>query len=125
MKNARDRFDDIVTVLEARGVNLETTLTNSERYQVSYNDLITWLDSAEDIQSRWQSPGKDLDTVRRQYLEHRVGNIFVVAKSLHLRFEATEVVHVYFLQNLGPLFRLSSLLRQIDLLIELYFSNVS
>ena len=72
VKSSRDRFDDIVTVLESRGVNLEATLTESEQYQVAYNDLSSWLDCAYDIQVKWKPVGSDLETVRRQYVEHQV-----------------------------------------------------
>ena len=72
VKAARDRFDDIVTVLESRGVNLEATLTQSEQYQVTYNNVVAWLDCVEECQANWKSIGSDLNTVRKQYAEFQV-----------------------------------------------------
>ena len=72
VKAARDRFDDIVTVLESRGVNLEATLTQSEQYQVTYNNVVSWLDCVEERQANWKSIGSDLNTVRKQYAEFQV-----------------------------------------------------
>ena len=72
VKSCRDRYDDIITVLEARGLNLESTLTQAEQYQVAYNDIMAWLDCAEDIQIKWKPLGATLEIVRLQYVEHQV-----------------------------------------------------
>lgn len=72
VKRIRDRFEDIMSILEARGVNLEATLSEAEQYNAVYTDLIVWLDSAEDAQQKGTPVGNDLVTVRRQYLEHQV-----------------------------------------------------
>ncbi|XP_065668233.1 dystonin isoform X8 [Hydra vulgaris] len=72
VKSCRDRYDDIITVLEARGLNLESTLTQSEQYHVAYNDIMAWLDCAEDIQMKWKPLGSTLEIVRLQYVEHQI-----------------------------------------------------
>ena len=69
----RARFDDIVTILESRGVNLEATLTDAEQYQTMHTDLIGWLESAEEVQRHWSAIGHDLITIKKQYTEHQVG----------------------------------------------------
>lgn len=78
VKSARDRFDDIVSVLEARGINLESTLTRFEQYQVAYTDLITWLECAEDIQIKWTNPSNDLQSIVKYVHEFRVCIISVL-----------------------------------------------
>lgn len=72
VKKIRDRFEDIMSILEARGINLESTLSEAEQYNVVYTDVIAWIDSMEDAQQKWTPVGNDLITVRRQYLEHQV-----------------------------------------------------
>ena len=74
----RARFDDIVSILESRGVILEATLTDAEAYQTLHTDLIGWLESAEEVQRSWAPVGNDLITIRRQYAEHQVTFIFLV-----------------------------------------------
>ena len=68
----RARFNDIVTILESRGVNLEATLTEAEQYQTLYVDVLAWLESAEEAQRKWSPIGNDLITLRKQYLDHQV-----------------------------------------------------
>ena len=68
----RARFDDIVAILESRGVNLEATLTDAEQYQTMHTDLIGWLESGEEVQRHWSPVGNDLITIRKQYAEHQV-----------------------------------------------------
>uniref|UniRef100_A0A7M5WLK9 KASH domain-containing protein n=1 Tax=Clytia hemisphaerica TaxID=252671 RepID=A0A7M5WLK9_9CNID len=68
----RARFNDIVTILESRGVNLEATLTEAEQYQTLHVDVLAWLESAEEAQRKWSPIGNDLITLRKQYLDHQV-----------------------------------------------------
>ena len=75
IKSARDRFDDIVSVLEARGLNLESTLTRLEQYQIAYNDLILWLECAEDIQIKWTPVENDVETILKNFHEYQVNFI--------------------------------------------------
>ena len=72
VKVIRTRFDDIMSILEARGVNLESTLSEAEQYQVFNTNAISLLDNADDIQKKWSPVSNELITVRRQYLEHQV-----------------------------------------------------
>lgn len=58
--------------MESRGVNLEATLTDAEQYQTMHTELISWLESGEEIQRNWSPIGHDLITIRKQYAEHQV-----------------------------------------------------
>ena len=85
VKRIRGRFDDIVSILEARGINLEATLNDAEQYQTLHIELLAWLDSAEEVQQKWKPVGNDLITIRRQYLEHQVSMSSIGSfKTLHL-----------------------------------------
>ena len=82
----RDRFDDIVTILEARGTNIDVTLSQADKYNIAFNEVSMWLDSADGFELRQLPISDDLEELQKQMSEQRV-RIFVCAllssKNMH------------------------------------------
>eukprot|EP00794_Sanderia_malayensis_P004519 gene4519-5115_t len=57
----RGRFDDIVTILEARGRNIDVTLSQADRYSIVYNEVIMRLESAERFQLKQRPISENLE----------------------------------------------------------------
>ena len=74
--SVRERFDDICTILEARGMNLDTTLNQSEKYQTAYNEITMWLESAESVQQQQEPISNNLEMLRKQLMEQRVSCLY-------------------------------------------------
>ena len=75
MKTCRTRFDQIINTLANRCLILDSTLSQAECYQESYNEVIIWLEIQEDRQKQWDLIGGKLEIIWSQYFEHLVSNI--------------------------------------------------
>ena len=77
VKSIRERFDDIVTILEARGSNIDVTLSQTDKYNAACNEIAMLLDSAEAFILQQGPPADDLDSLQKQLSEQRVRMPFI------------------------------------------------
>ena len=83
VRSIRERFDDIVTILEARGSNIDVTLSQTDKYNIAYNEIAMLMDSAEGFILRQGQVADDLDNLQRQLSEQRVSVFFYCLTNVH------------------------------------------
>ena len=76
VKSLRERFSDIVTILEARGSNIDVTLSQTDKYNSASNEVAMLMDSAEAFILQQGPPADDLDSLQKQLSEQRVRIFF-------------------------------------------------
>lgn len=72
VQSIRERFDDIVTILEARGSNIDVTVSQTDKYNIAFNEVAMLMDSAEAFILQQGPPADNLDSLQRQLSEQRV-----------------------------------------------------
>lgn len=72
MKSIRERFNDIVTILEARGSNIDLTLSQTDKYNIAFNEVAMMMDSAEGFILRQGPLSDNLEDLQKQLSEQRV-----------------------------------------------------
>ena len=72
VKSIRERFTDVVTILEARGSNIDVTLSQTDKYNIAFNEVSMLMESAEGFILRQGPISDDLDVLQKQLGEQRV-----------------------------------------------------
>ncbi|XP_065062306.1 titin-like isoform X4 [Rhopilema esculentum] len=71
VKSIRERFTDVVTILEARGSNIDVTLSQTDKYNIAFNEVSMLMESAEGFILRQGPISDDLDVLQKQLGEQR------------------------------------------------------
>lgn len=61
-----DRYDNIWRNIEKRGIDLETTLNDADKYFTALNEATTFLDECEKTLANQPAIGNDLPSIQKQ-----------------------------------------------------------
>ena len=67
-----DRYDNIWRDIEKRGIDLETTLNNADKYFSALNEATTFLDECEKTLAHQPAIANDLPSIQKQLVSAEV-----------------------------------------------------
>ena len=66
LQTLNDRYDDIWRNIEKRGIDLETTLNNADKYFTALNEATTFLDQCEKTLANQPAIANDFPSIQKQ-----------------------------------------------------------
>jgi hypothetical protein len=66
LKSLHDRYDNIWRDIETRGIDLETTLNNADKYFASLSEATKFLDECEKTLANQPAIASDLPSIQKQ-----------------------------------------------------------